>query len=175
MMNRLSQREKVLAGVVLGVIFLFVNLWVLSSLRRQAGALAGDLAGRKQELASLEEVLREKDQWEQRGEWLVAKQPKLENPSQAGVSLLEQIKQAAQASEVLVESPELGRLEAKAAAQSVAVTVQTKSSWEALVAFLNQLQQPENFIVLESVQLQIDPRDPTQMQGRFRIAKWYAL
>jgi hypothetical protein len=36
------------------------------------------------------------------------------------------------------------------------------------------VQQPESFVVFESVTLNIDPADPTQMRGKFKIARWFA-
>ena len=50
-----------------------------------------------------------------------------------------------------------------------------KCSWSSLVGFLGEIQAPERFIVLESVNLKVDPADPTQMFGRLKIARWYAL
>lgn len=174
MMNRLSQREKVLAGVVAGVIFLFANLLLFSSLRKEATSLAAKVAGQRSELISLREILKDRPLWEQRGEWLREKQPKLENANQASVTLLEEIKAAAQACEVLLESPELGRLEEREAARAVTVTVLARGPWSGLVKFMHQLQQPDLFLVFESVNLQIDSRNPSQMQSRLRIARWYA-
>ena len=174
MISRLSQREKILGGAVAGILFLFANMLLFSSLRKEAAGLASTVAGQRSELASLREILRERTLWEQRGEWLREKQPKLENANQASVALLEQIKAAAQACEVLLESPELGRPEDRDAARSVNVTVLTRGPWTGLVKFMNQLQQPGEFLVFESVNLQIDSRNPAQMQGRFRIARWYA-
>lgn len=173
-MNRLNPRERIMLAIVVGVVFIFINLMLISSLRQQYATVSGDIASRKAELVGLESILKERDLWQARREWLVEKQPKLENANQAGVQLLEEIKQVAKSCEVLLESPELGPVEARPEARSVAVSIQTKSGWEPLVQFLNRLQQPEHFIVFDSVHLQIDPGDPTQMRGKFRVSKWFA-
>lgn len=173
-MNRLSARERLMAAVVLGIVFLLGNMTLLSSLRQRHARIMTDLAARRMELASLQSVAGERDLWSRREEWLSKTQPKLENRDQAGVALLGEVKAAAKANNVQLESPELGTLESQPGYQSVSVLVQTKSSWATLVAFLNTLQQPGKFIVYEAANLQIDPADPSQMKGRFRIAKWYA-
>lgn len=173
-MNRISARERLMLGIVLGIFFVLANLAVLSSLKKKHAQISADIAARKTEVASLKSVLADRENWAKRDAWLSATQPKLANPDQAGVALLEEVKQTAKAGNVLLESPELGALESQPAYRSVAVLVQTKSSWEALIGFLNSLQQPDKFIVFESADLRIDPGDPTQMRGRFRIAKWYA-
>jgi len=173
-MNRLSARERLMAAVVLGIVFLMVNTTLLSSLRQRRSRILSDLAARRMELVSLRSVAGERDLWSRRDAWLSKMQPKLENRDQAGVALLGEIKAAAKANNVQLENPELGAIESQPGYQSVSVLVQTKSSWATLVAFLNTLQQPGRFIVYEAANLQIDPADPSRMKGRFRIAKWYA-
>jgi len=173
-MKRLNQREKVLLAIVAGIVFAFVNLSLLSSLRQKYASVRSDMAARRAELESLQQVLRERNLWETRSQWLQQTQPKLDNANQAGVRLLEEIQQVAKTCNVLLESPELGVVEDRPNARAVTVSVQTKSGWEPLVQFLNRLQQPDQFIVFDSVSLQIDPGDPAQLRGKFRIAKWFA-
>ena len=43
-----------------------------------------------------------------------------------------------------------------------------------LIAFLHDLQAPGQFVALETANLKIDATDPTQLRGRFKIARWYA-
>jgi hypothetical protein len=57
--------------------------------------------------------------------------------------------------------------------QSVFASFETKSPWPPLVHFLYDVQQPESFVVFESVALQIDPADATMMRGKFKIARWF--
>lgn len=173
-MNRLNQRERVLLAIVVGIAFVFINLSLVKSLRNKYAAVTSDIEARKAELTGLQQVLKERDIWEARRNWLLKTQPKLENANQAGVNLLEELQQVAKASNVLLESPELGTVEDRPHAKTVTVSVQTKSAWEPLVQFLNQVQQPDQFVVLDFVHLQIDPGDPTQLRGKFRIAKWFA-
>jgi hypothetical protein len=174
MINRLSSRERVMMFAVLGIVFVFANLLVFSTFRKKHAQISADLEARQLELSAQKEILANRDLWMQRDAWISAKQPKMESRERAGVALLEDIKQAAKAHDVLLESPELGGVESEGLYQSVSVGVQTKSSWASLIAFLHALQQPEQFIVFESATLKIDNADKTQMRGQFRIAKWFA-
>ncbi len=174
MIHRLSKRELGMALAVLGIVFIFANLMAINAFRKKNAQLSADLAARKLELSTQKEILAQQALWQQRGDWITANQPKLENRERAGVALLEEIQQAAKASNVLLERPELGTVDTQPLYQSVSVGVQTKSSWSALIAFLNTLQQPGRFVVFESAELQIDSADKTQMRGQFRIAKWFA-
>ena len=108
------------------------------------------------------------------GRWLVAHQPKIENEATAGVQLLNQVQELAKKFGVTIEQPAIGNPERQPRYTSVAVTVDTKSPWKALHDFLGAVQGPEQFVVLESSRLNVDPSDQTQMRGHFRIAKWFA-
>lgn len=174
-MNRLTSRERFLLAVVIGFLFVLGNGILLKSLSNRNAGLQADLAAKRSEVKSMKVILAENDQWAARDKWLTAVQPKLTNPQQAGVQLLDQIKETARAFDVALESPELGSVEAQPACRSVSVQVSTKSSWENLVKFLHAMQQPDKFIVFETATLQIDPGNATRMACRFKIAKWYAL
>ena len=65
-------------------------------------------------------------------------------------------------------------LAAKPTYTAVSVTLDTKSTWKALIQFLHGLQGPDQFIVLDSAELKVDTTDQTQMRGKFRISKWFA-
>jgi hypothetical protein len=112
--------------------------------------------------------------WAQREQWLQAKQPRLENPDTAGVQLLDSVRELARRHTVLLENAAIRTPEHRPNCTSVALEVETKSPWSPLVEFLQELQTPEQFVALESVNLKIDPADATQVRGRFKIARWYA-
>ncbi len=174
MAANLSKRELTLAVAVAGIIFLLVNLALLRLVTQSRTRLMSDLETRRQELISLRTFAGDSELWAQRDAWLTAKQPPAENLEGAGVQLLEEIKQLAQQQNVLLEKPDLQGVESNAVATVVPVTLETKSTWPALVDFLRTLQTPERFIVVQSADLRQDPEDKTQMRGKFRIARWFA-
>lgn len=174
-MNRLTSRERLLLVLFLSAFFVVGNVMLLTSLGQRHARLRADLAAKRSELHSMKTLLAESGPWAEREAWLAAHLPPLSNPEQAGVKLLEQIKTAASAHGVLLESPELGGVETQSACRSVAVQLVAKSSWENLIRFLHAMQQPDRFIVFEDANLQADPSNPSQMLCRFKIAQWYAL
>ncbi len=171
---KISPRERTLLAVIGTLVFLFLNLVAFNALRNRLATSDAALASKTKELATLREILTERDLWESRDQWLNAHQPKLENREQAPVALLDYLKQSARTHNVALENPQLGTLESQPTHQAVSVTIDTRSSWDSLIALLHTLQQPEAFIVLESAMLEIDPNDATRMHGRFKIARWYA-
>jgi type II secretion system (T2SS) protein M len=170
----MSQREKVLAGAVGGVAFVLLNLFLLSYFFRQQARVRADLVTKNADWTIAEVLLSERDLWAKRDAWLHEKQPKLTNESGAGVELLEEIKKAAKAADVQIESPAIGIPQKGPTYRSVPVTLETKSSWKAMIEFLHAIQKPEQFIVFENANIQIDPNDQTQMRGKLKIARWYS-
>ena len=101
------------------------------------------------------------------------KQPHLNNPAEAS-TLLTQVKQIAGKYNVQIDNPQIGSVETAHSHQAVSATFETKSGWSPLVHFLYDAQRPEAFTVFETANLIVDASDPTMMQGRFKIARWFA-
>jgi hypothetical protein len=172
--ERLNRRERLLVSGVAGIVFLLVNIMIWSWLFHALGRARSDLAERKATRDEQALYMKERDLWKTRDQWIRKKQPVLSGPGEASKLLDEQIKPVAGKYEVLIESPQLGSGEATPYHQTVYNSIETKSPWPALVHFLYDLQQPENFIVFENVTLSIDGSDPTMMRGKFKIARWFA-
>jgi hypothetical protein len=171
--ERLNPRERVLSLIVAGALILLINwlLWsfLLGTLRTTRTELAARQSMRQQQTV----LLRERKMWERRSAWLKQHQPALQGPAESS-TLLTQVKEIASKHSVLLENPQFGSSEATPNYQTVSVTVESKSAWKPLVHFLFDVQQPESFVVFENVNLQIDSADPTQMRGKFKIARWFA-
>ncbi len=173
-MNRLNSRERILVCLLAGALFILGNWSLLGSFAHRMAAVKADIAAKRSEIRSMQALVAESEGAAARDAWLTSAQPKLGNPEQAGVQLLDQIKETARANEVLLENPELGKLDAQADYQSVSVQLTAKATWSGLVKFLHGLQSPERFIVLENVSLRVDPADAKRMNCRCKIAQWYA-
>jgi Type II secretion system (T2SS), protein M subtype b len=171
--QRLNQRERILAllvgGVVIALINLFLWSWLLDGIHDSRRAAATRKLARNEQVV----YMREGDLWAKREKWLREHQPAYHGASDAS-ALLDQLKQIASKYNILIENPAIGNGETNATYQSVFASIETKSPWPELVHFLYDVQSPESFIVFESVNVMIDPADPTQMRGKFKIARWYA-
>ncbi len=171
--QRMNQRERRLALIVAGALFLLINLLIWSKLFSILGNARAELALRKATRDEHSVYIKERDLWARRDQWLKQHQPTLKSAVEAS-TLLDQVKQIAGKHNVLIENPAIGAGDTTADHQSVFASIETKSPWPPLVRFLYDVQQPESFVVFESVQLQIDPADPTMMRGKFKIARWFA-
>ncbi|HWM23495.1 MAG TPA: hypothetical protein VNP98_01620 [Chthoniobacterales bacterium] len=169
----MNPRERKLAWIVAGAIFLLINLLVWSKLFDALGNARAELALRKATRSEQSSYIRERDLWAKRDQWLKKHQPTLKSAVEAS-TLLDQVKEIAGKHNVLIEKPAIGAGDSSPDYQSVFASFETKSPWPPLLRFLFDVQQPESFVVFESVQLQIDPTDPTMMRGKFKIARWFA-
>ncbi|XHR27282.1 MAG: GspMb/PilO family protein [Chthoniobacteraceae bacterium] len=173
-MSRLNSHERFLMGLLAGALFVLGNWTLFGSFASRLARLKADIATKHSEIRSMQSLVDEDKYSAARDGWLQASLPKMGNPEQAGVQLLDQIKEVAKGNEVLLENPELGSVDRQSQYQAVSVQLTAKASWAGMVKFMHALQSPGKFMVLNSVVLQVDPSNAKQMSCRFRIAKWYA-
>lgn len=173
-MTQLSPREKIMAMIVGGVLAILVNLIAFSYVMKTYRRLTSDLEVKRGELATLQKLSADKEVWAQRDTWLTQKQPKLGNPTNAGVKFLDEIKEIAQRTGVTLETPTMSNPSQSTQYTSVSVSLETKSDWPQLIKFMTTIQAPDRFIALDSVKLEVDNADKTKMHGTFRIARWHA-
>ncbi|MDP9097650.1 MAG: hypothetical protein M3N48_01460 [Verrucomicrobiota bacterium] len=171
--QRLSQRERILSAIVAAVVFLLLNWFVWSKLMGSLDQARTNLAARRDTRKVQEVFIRERAVWEKRAQWLKEHQPTLKGPGEAS-TLLDQIKQVAGKHNVVIENPAIGTSDATPERQAVFASYEVKSPWPPLVKFLYDVQQPESFVVFESITLNIDPADPTAMRGKMKLARWFA-
>ncbi len=171
--QRLNPRERRLSAIVGGIVFLLLNWYIWGKLLGALDHARTDLVARQNTRKVQEVFIRERDLWEKRAKWLKEHQPTLKGPGEAS-TLLDQIKQVAGKHNVLIENPAIGTSDATPDHQAVFASFEVKSAWPPLVHFLYDVQQPESFVVFESVTLNIDSADPTMMRGKMKLARWFA-
>jgi hypothetical protein len=171
--ERMNRRERLLSLIVAGAVIALLNLVVWSWLLGALGRARSELAERRATRAEQAIYVKERSLWEKRDQWVRQHQPVLKNAADAS-TLLDELKQIAGKHNILIENPAIGAGETTPYHETVFASIETKSPWPPLVHFLYDLQQPEAFIVFESVNLAIDSTDPTMMRGRFKIARWFA-
>jgi hypothetical protein len=171
--QRLNKRERLLSALVAGVIFLLLNWYIWGKLFSALDRARADLVARQNTRKVQDVFIRERTLWEKRAQWLKEHQPVLKGPGEAS-TLLDQIKQVAGKHNVLIENPAIGTSDATPERQAVFASFEVKSPWPPLVRFLYDVQQPESFVVFESITLNIDPADPTAMRGKMKVARWFA-
>ena len=171
--QRMSQRERIMTLVVGGILFLLINIFIWRWLLGTISGSRNELVARKSTRSEQTVYLRERELWAKRDQWLQKTQPALKGAEEAS-TLLDQLKQIAGKYNIVIENPAIGTGETTPNHQAVFASIETSSHWPELVHFLYDVQQPDAFIVFESVNLAIDGNDATMMRGKFKIARWFA-
>jgi len=170
---RMSRRERMMTLGVAGILFLLINLFVWRLVLGGIGNSRRELAARKGTRAEQTVYMRERDLWAKRQQWLEKTQPPMKGAEEAS-TLLDELKQIAGKYNILIENPAIGSGETTPTHQAVFASIETSSHWPEMVHFLYDVQQPDAFVVFESVNLAIDNNDATMMRGKFKIARWFA-
>jgi hypothetical protein len=171
--QRMSQRERIMALAVAGVLFLLINIFIWRWLLGTISGSRSELATRKATRSEQNVYMRERELWAKRDRWVQKTQPTAKGAEEAS-NLLEQLKQIAGKYNIVIENPAIGSGESTPNHQAVFASIETSSHWPELVHFLYDVQQPDAFIVFESVNLAVDGNDATMMRGKFKIARWFA-
>jgi len=171
--QRMNQRERMMTLVVAGVLFALINIFIWKWLFGTIASARPELASRRATRSEQTVYMKERELWAKRDQWLQKTQPALKGAEEAS-TLLDQVKQIAGKYDILIENPAIGSGETTPNHQAVFASVETGSHWPELVHFLYDVQQPDGFVVFESVSLAIDGNDATMMRGKFKIARWFA-
>jgi hypothetical protein len=171
---RMNRRERTLSLLVAGVVLLLINVFLWTWLLGAMSRARTDLTQRRLKRKEQEILIKERDLWTQRDQWLQQHQPTFNGASEASTLLEQQLRPVAAKYNILLENPQIGSGETTPSHQTVWASVDTKSDWQSLVHFLYDVQQPEAFIVFESATMNVDTSDPTKMRGKFKIARWFA-
>ena len=172
--ERMNRRERLLSLIVGGIVFALVNIFLWSWLLGAISQARSDLVLKKSQREEEAAFIKDRPLWAKRDDWIRQHQPALKNSGEAQTNLLDQLKQTATKYNIVVESPAIGAGETTPNHQTVFASIEVKSPWPPLVHFLYDVQQPDSFIVFDSVNLMIDSSDATMMRGRFKIARWFA-
>jgi hypothetical protein len=176
MTSQMSAREKTLAALVGALVVIFATLLLGKKFTAHHRDLRQQLQEKTALLGGMKTLIGERDLWVQRDAWLTSRQPKPEDATRAASRLLDEVlKPAAQQHSVLLENPQINAPVPRPPHYlSVNVQLETKSKWPDLIDFLFELQAPDKFVVVESANLTL-AGDKTQVIGKFRIAKWFAM
>ncbi|HEY4284951.1 MAG TPA: hypothetical protein VGM62_17950, partial [Chthoniobacterales bacterium] len=126
---RMNRRERILSITVATAIFVLINIlvwkWTLGAL----GTARTDLAERKFKRKEQEVLIKERDLWTKRDQWLQQHQPSFNGAGEASTLLEQQLKPVAAKHNVLLENPQIGSGETTPSHQTVWASIDTKSDW----------------------------------------------
>jgi Tfp pilus assembly protein PilO len=172
--SELSTSEKRLVGIVAVLAALLVNLLVVKFFLTTRSQLAQQAEQKTTLSNSLRLLVEDASLWEERANWMLKHQPKLENDVAEGNALLNLLKEKASKHGVSLSKQQLVPAKTETGAVAVPVQFEVKAHWKNLCGFLADLQGPDRFIVIQQSRLRVDPADATQMLCDMTVAKWFA-
>jgi Type II secretion system (T2SS), protein M subtype b len=174
MIAQMSQREKVLATIIGGVIAVLVTFVLVKFFLGHHTQIKKDLGVSEAKIKQLRGLESERALWAQRDAWLTAEMPVLEDSAVANKQLTDAIKEVAKKHTVILEAPNPGIPSKQPNYTALGIRVSARAAWRPLAEFIRELQTPGQFIVLDPVELKVDPNDKTQMKADMTISKWFA-
>jgi hypothetical protein len=174
MFAQMSQREKALAGLIGGALAVLVSVVLVKFFLGHHTQIKKDLAVSEAKIKQLRSLEAERTLWAQRDAWLTAEMPHLEDSAVANKQLTDAVKQIASTQTVIIEPPSHGLPSKQPNYTSLGIRTSARAPWKNMADFIRELQTPGQFIVLESVDLKVDPNDKTQLKADMMISKWFA-
>ena len=174
MIAKMSQREKVLASGVGAALFLLLNIFLFKIFLGNHALLLTSLAKAKVQMAGFQQQESERTKWAQREVWLDANLPALGDADIANKQIREALLDLGKKHTVTIESPAPGVPNSQPYYTSLGVRIECKAAWTQIGNFLYDLQTPGQFLVIESLEMKVDPTDKTQLRATMTVAKWFA-
>jgi hypothetical protein len=176
-MRQLTQREKKLAVILLGAIFLMLNLFVVLFLIGRQGALEKKLTAQRADQRDAKSWLAQKDLWLQREKWMNEKQPKLQTVGQANAALLESLQTSARAQSLNILDQSFVEVKPDTKAQlpyqEISVRLNVGGSLESVARWLADIQQPGKFQAVPAISMKSDT-DPAKILCELTVSRYYA-
>jgi len=173
MARKLTQSESRLLIIFLGTIILIFNMVGVSFLLRKQEEIRIKLVNLKNEQRESNGWLAEMDLWQQRKDWMDARQPKLQNAGEADATLLETLHTSARKQNITIVEQGFGEPNSQPFYQEINVKLKISGSLESIIRWLVELQQPANFQAIPTLSMKSDS-DPSKIICELTVARWYA-
>jgi hypothetical protein len=173
MIGQMSQREKTLAFLVGGVLFLLLNVVLIKFFMANHAEQQRVLALTQGKINGLKQQESQRALWSQRDAYLTQNMPKMGDPQVENRKLSEAVKEIARKHTITIETPNPGVANRQKEYVSLGVKVSAKAPWTQMFDFLRELQMPGQFLVLDPVELKVDANDKTQLRAEVTVTRWF--
>lgn len=177
-MATLTSREKKLLGLCLFALLAVASMIGLKEYLDQRSALLAKVQSLRARVAENESWLKDGAFWEKRRLWLRENMPVTESLGRAQGILLEELENSALDAGLTLEQPTLPPLSDKGVDthREVKVGARLRGDQDKLMRWLNGLQDPQRFVVLEELGLELDAKARSkipQLQCQMVLARWF--
>ena len=171
-MRALTAKEKKLLIGLLGALFVLINVVGLQAFLNRQNALQGSIARLQGELTESRAVLEEKSIWQERANWLDANQPGDDTTTtDDDAKFYEFVETSAKNAGLTYTRRDAGQRPSEGPLAEVVDSSQVKGKMDALVKWLNELQQPDAFRAIK--QISVKSGEPPEVIAEVEVARWY--
>ncbi len=176
MISQMSQREKTLAFLVGGTVLILLNVVLIKFFIGKYNESRSAKMKAEIEMQTFRALETDRERSAKRDTWLSAQLVPMGDSEVAGKELRESIQALAKKHEVLIEnvSQNVANQGSNQPYISLGIRIEIKGKWNQMSYFLNELQGPEKFIVVEAMELKVDPSDKTQLRASMTVARWFS-
>jgi Tfp pilus assembly protein PilO len=173
-MRQLTNNERRLALIFLGLIFIVTNVFAFDWLIKKRRVIEKEIVRLKLEQREASAWMADGDYWMKRKVWLDEKQPKAQTEGQESSLLLEKLQQSARQQNITISNQKLIDPQTTPYYHAVSVQLEVKGRLESVSRWLAQLQSPERFQAITNLALKSDA-EPPNVIGNLTVVRWYAL
>lgn len=170
----MSQREKTLAFLVGGAVFVLLNVVLIRFFMAKYEESSQAKAKAAQEMKKFQLLESERETSAKRDIWLTAQLVPMGDSDVANKMHREAVQEVAKKHQVLIDNISAGVPNRMQSYVSLGLRMECKGKWDNISYFLNELQGHDKFIVVEAFDLKVDPADKTQLRASMTVAKWYS-
>lgn len=171
-MTASEQRLALGLGAVVVLGGAFIGLTKLKSWKQRVDAQSIEMQTRRMEA---DDLLSQKDFWQQRSDWLMASQPEFTRRGDVDTTFLELIESSASSHDIKL--PQIQPIEPaeRAGLISSTFTIEARGDWEAMNRWLHELQKPKAYISIPFLTMVPSEEDTSQVIVKMNIQKWFRL
>ncbi|MFZ4483565.1 MAG: hypothetical protein ACOYOL_06255 [Chthoniobacterales bacterium] len=172
-MRALTSKEKRLLVGLLGALFVLVNVIGLQTLLNRQRDLRSNIGELRQQIDFGDALLAEKDYWAERAAWLAENQPTDDTATtQDDEKFYDFIESSARESGLEFAAGTPGAAVSQGAYVQINYSAKVKGKLQALIKWLNLLQQPKEFRAIRQISIKSDA-EPPGIVCDIDVARWY--
>ena len=171
-MTASEQRLALGLGAVVVIGGAFLGLTKLRAWKQTVDLRSIEMETRRLEA---DDLLAQKDFWNQRFTWLTEKQPLFRTRGEMDTGFLEQLEESAKSYGVDLRQIQPIEPSERAGIVSSTFTIEAIGDWESMNKWLHSLQKPDSYISIPILTMVPNDEDTTMVIVTMNIQKWFRL
>ena len=174
MMSNMSQREKMLGLLVGGAVVVLLNVLVIRFFIGKYQEYHATKLAAEGQLANFKILEGERERSAKYDAWLTANLVPLGDKYVVDKAQQDSLQALGKKNEILITQVARGVPSPNSNYTAFNTAVDCQGKWGQFISFLAELQAPNNFTVVNPLDIKVDPNDKTQFKANITVVKWFA-